>query len=143
MIRIAITQAAYAAIAATLPFGAVAVEPGAGTSEHHVWLAPNVVDRLGHLLGPGESYSDVILRLIADTGASWEHGMIRIAITQAAFDAIAVTLPLGSVAYEPAVDVGDLRYIWLEPRWLERLNSYRGPGESYSEVILWLAGEGG
>ena len=32
--------------------------------------------------------------------------MIRIAITQAAFDAIAKTLPLGSVAYEPAVDEG-------------------------------------
>ena len=30
--------------------------------------------------------------------------MIRIAITQAAFDAIARTLPLGSVAYEPAVE---------------------------------------
>jgi hypothetical protein len=28
--------------------------------------------------------------------------MVRIAITQEAFDAIAQTLPLGSVAYEPA-----------------------------------------
>ena len=34
--------------------------------------------------------------------------MIRIAITQAAVDAIAATLPLGSVAYEPAVDEGGL-----------------------------------
>jgi hypothetical protein len=68
--------------------------------------------------------------------------MIRIAITQAAFEALAKTLPLGSVAYEPALDEGDLRYIWLEPRWLERLNSYRGPGESYSDVILPLAAEG-
>ena len=32
--------------------------------------------------------------------------MIRIAITQAAFDAIAKTLPAGSVAYEPPVDEG-------------------------------------
>ena len=32
--------------------------------------------------------------------------MIRIAITQAAFDAIAKTLPLGSVAYENATDEG-------------------------------------
>jgi hypothetical protein len=32
--------------------------------------------------------------------------MIRIAITQAAFDAIAKTLPLESVAYDPAVDEG-------------------------------------
>ena len=68
--------------------------------------------------------------------------MIRIAITQAAFDAIAKTLPLGSVAYEPAVDEGDLRYIWLEPRWLDRLNSYRGPSESYSDVTSRLAAEG-
>ncbi len=30
--------------------------------------------------------------------------MIRIAITAAAFDAIAATLPLGSVAFEAAVD---------------------------------------
>ena len=32
--------------------------------------------------------------------------MIRIAVTQAAFEAIARTLPLGSVAYEPAVEEG-------------------------------------
>jgi hypothetical protein len=68
--------------------------------------------------------------------------VIRIAITQAAFDAIAATLPLDSVSYEPALDEGDLRYIWLEPRWLDRLKSYRGPGESYSDVILRLAAEG-
>jgi hypothetical protein len=30
--------------------------------------------------------------------------MIRIAITPAAFEAIAKTLPLGSVAFEPQVD---------------------------------------
>jgi hypothetical protein len=34
---------------------------------------------------------------------------------------------------------GGLRYIWLEPRWLDRLKSYRGPGESYSDVILRLS----
>jgi hypothetical protein len=32
--------------------------------------------------------------------------VIRIAITQAAFEAIAATLALGSVAYEPTVDEG-------------------------------------
>ncbi len=31
--------------------------------ERHVWLAPNVVDRLRAMRGPGETYSDVILRL--------------------------------------------------------------------------------
>jgi hypothetical protein len=65
--------------------------------------------------------------------------VIRIAITQAAFDAIARTLPPGSVSYEPAVEEGGMRYIWLVARWVDRLKSYRGPGESYSDVILRLA----
>jgi hypothetical protein len=28
--------------------------------QRHVWLAPNVVDRLRAMRGPGESYSDLI-----------------------------------------------------------------------------------
>ena len=32
--------------------------------ERLIWLAPNVVDRLSALRGPGESYSDVIMRLV-------------------------------------------------------------------------------
>jgi hypothetical protein len=36
--------------------------------ERYVWLAPNVVDRLGAMRGPGESYSDVILRLVEPEG---------------------------------------------------------------------------
>ena len=31
--------------------------------ERLIWLEPNVVDRLGAMRGPGESYSDVILAL--------------------------------------------------------------------------------
>jgi hypothetical protein len=72
-------------------------------------------------------------------------GMIRIAITQAAFDAIARTLPLApglwSRGFENATNEGDLRYIWLEARWLDRLKSYRRAGEDYSQVILRLARE--
>ena len=30
----------------------------------------------------------------------------------------------------------------LEARWLDRLRHLRGPGESYSDVILRLAAEG-
>jgi hypothetical protein len=41
--------------------------------------------------------------------------MIRIAISQAAFAAIAATLPLGSVAYEAELDANGQRYVWLEP----------------------------
>ena len=34
-------------------------------------------------------------------------------------------------------------WIWLECRMLDKLNSYRRAGESYSDVILRLASEGG
>lgn len=67
--------------------------------------------------------------------------MVRIAISVEAFEAIARTLPVGSVAVEPATDEGNLRYIWLEARRLERLRSYRRPGEGYSDVILRLAAQ--
>ena len=64
MIRIAITPAAYAAIAATLALGTVAVEPErAADGSAHIWLDPGVLARLKAVRGPGESCSDVILRL--------------------------------------------------------------------------------
>jgi hypothetical protein len=69
--------------------------------------------------------------------------MIRIAISQAAFDAIAATLPPGSTGYENKVDEQGRRLIWLERRMLDKLNSYRRAGESYSDVILRLAGPSG
>jgi hypothetical protein len=68
--------------------------------------------------------------------------MIRIAITQAAFEAIAATLPLGSVGYENATNERGERLIWLEPRMVDRLGALRGPGESYSDVILRVAKDG-
>ena len=67
--------------------------------------------------------------------------MIRIAISQAAFDAIYATLPPGSTGYENAVNELGERLIWLERRMLDKLNSYRRPGESYSDVILRVAAE--
>jgi hypothetical protein len=39
--------------------------------------------------------------------------MVRIAITQAAFEVIAKTLPLGSVGYENATNEKGERLIWL------------------------------
>ena len=53
-----------------------------------------------------------------------------------AFDAIAKTMPLGSVGYENAVNEKGECLIWLERRMLDKLNSYRRAGESYSDVIL-------
>jgi hypothetical protein len=68
--------------------------------------------------------------------------VVRIAISQAAFDAIAKTLPLGSIGYENAVNEKGERLIWLEPSMVDRLRAMRGPGESWSDVILRLAEEG-
>ena len=64
--------------------------------------------------------------------------MIRIAITPAAFEAIAATLPLGSVGYEPQPNAKGERLIWIEAAIVDRLGAMRGPGESYSDVILRL-----
>ena len=73
--------------------------------------------------------------------ASQGRGVIRIAITQAAFDAIAATLPLGSVSYENAVNERGERYVWLPPKVVDRLKAQRRPGESYSDVVLRIAAE--
>ena len=67
--------------------------------------------------------------------------MIRIAISQAAFDALASTLPLGSVGYENQIDEHGQRLIWLDRAVVDRLRAMRGPGESYSDVILRIAAE--
>jgi hypothetical protein len=66
--------------------------------------------------------------------------MVRIAITQAAYDAICATLPLGSVAVEPYYNERGERLVWLAPAVAHRLTAMRRPGESYSEVILRLVG---
>ena len=67
--------------------------------------------------------------------------MIRIAISPEAFDAIARTMPFGSVNFEAGVDDKGERYIWLPRAVVDRLRALRGPGESFSDVILALASE--
>jgi hypothetical protein len=64
--------------------------------------------------------------------------MIRIAITVETFDALALTLPLGSVACPENLDAKGERRVWLEPTVVDRLRFLRGPGESFSDVILRL-----
>jgi hypothetical protein len=72
MIRISISQVAFQAIAA-LPFGSAVFERDADAKgERNIWLARAVVDRLKALRGPGESYSDVILRLVEVESAGAE-----------------------------------------------------------------------
>jgi hypothetical protein len=74
-------------------------------------------------------------------GASNGAGVIRIAISVAAFQAIASTLPLGSVGYEAGTDERGEPLIWLDRKVVDRLGQMPGPGESYGDVILRLAGE--
>ncbi len=64
--------------------------------------------------------------------------MIRISISIDAFEAIASTLPLGTVGYEPELSPKGERWIWLETAMVERLRAMRGPNEGYSDVILRL-----
>ena len=66
--------------------------------------------------------------------------MIRFAISQAAFDAIARTLPLGSVGLlENATNERGERLVWLDHAVLAGLMAVRGPGESYSDAILRIS----
>jgi hypothetical protein len=65
--------------------------------------------------------------------------MVRIAISQAAFDAIASTMALGSVGFENAPAPKNEVYVWLDHATVAKLRHLRGPGESFSDVILRLA----
>jgi hypothetical protein len=56
--------------------------------------------------------------------------MIRITITQAAFDAIARTMPFGSVNLEAGVDDNGERLIWLPRAVVDRLRSLRAPARA-------------
>jgi hypothetical protein len=67
--------------------------------------------------------------------------MIRIAITQAAFEAVARTLPLGNVSFESKTDEEGQRLIELDRAMVDRLRSLRGPSESFSDVILRIAAQ--
>jgi hypothetical protein len=58
--------------------------------------------------------------------------MVRIAISKAAFDAIAETLALGSVGYENKTDEHGNRLIWLDRSVVDRLRAMRGPGGATS-----------
>ncbi len=55
MVRIAITQAAYKAICATLPLGSVGVEPSFNDrGDREIWIERDVADWLGDMRGSGE-----------------------------------------------------------------------------------------
>jgi hypothetical protein len=64
LIRVSITADAFDAVCATLPLGSVDYAELTVKGERLIWLEAAVVNRLTALGGPGESYSDVILRLV-------------------------------------------------------------------------------
>ena len=62
MIRLTISPAAYAVIAATLPASALE-QSRAPNGDFYVWLEPQYVEQLRATRKLGESFSEVIVRL--------------------------------------------------------------------------------
>jgi len=69
MLRLTISEAAFAAIASTLPEGVEAIPERTETDKVFVWLPKITAETIDRLRGPGEDHSDVILRLAALEGA--------------------------------------------------------------------------
>jgi hypothetical protein len=63
LVTISISAEALAAIAATLPEGREAERRPDGKGGFFITLPHDVLNKLNYVRGPGESYSDVILRL--------------------------------------------------------------------------------
>jgi len=63
MVTIAITPEAFAIIVATLPDGYKAELSSDGNGGFMITLPNGILDRLEVPRGPGESYSDVIIRV--------------------------------------------------------------------------------
>jgi hypothetical protein len=63
--------------------------------------------------------------------------MIRVALTDAAYDAIASTLPKGAARWPMQRDRGQC-FIQVEAAVVDCIRAMRRPGESYSQVILRL-----
>jgi hypothetical protein len=63
--------------------------------------------------------------------------MIRVALTDAAYDAIASALPKGAARWPMQRD-RDQCFIQVEAAVVDRMRAMRRPGESYSQVILRL-----
>ena len=63
--------------------------------------------------------------------------MIRVALTDVAFDTIASTLPKGAARWPMQRDRGQC-FIQVEAALVDRMRVMRKPGESYSQVILRL-----
>lgn len=85
-------------------------------------------------MAPKRSASALKLPLGRDQVAS---EMIRLVLTEGAYDAIASSLPKGSARWPMQRD-GDKCFIQVEAAVVDRMRSMRRPGEDYSDVILRL-----
>jgi hypothetical protein len=63
--------------------------------------------------------------------------MIRIALSDAAYDVIASALPQGAARW-PMQRTGRQCFIQVEAAVVDRMRAIRRPGESYSSVIMRL-----
>jgi hypothetical protein len=70
MIGITISGKAYSAIATTLRASYAVEREIAPDGEYRVWVPRTIVERLLALREPGETFSDVILRLV-ERGSYW------------------------------------------------------------------------
>ena len=77
----------------------------------------------------------------AKGGLAAEHlwCVVTISITADAYAAIEKTLPKGAEAWPAQPDGRGGVRLTLDRKTLDRLTALRGPGESYSDVILRLA----
>jgi hypothetical protein len=80
--------------------------------------------------------ADVTPRNYRSAGIKWLK-MIRVALTDSAYDAIASTLPKGAARWPMQRDRGQC-FIQVEAAVIDRMRAMRRPGESYSEIILRL-----
>jgi hypothetical protein len=65
--------------------------------------------------------------------------VISISITAEAHKAIKATLPEAADSWPVQTDDRGLIRLWLDRPFVDRLAQMRGPGETYSDVILRLA----
>ena len=91
---------------------------------------------------PGDNPGDNGARLgaLASLATGWCRSVISISITPEAFEAIRATLPRSDPP--PLRFPGGFIRIWLDRSVVDGLTAVRGPGESYSDVILRLAKAG-
>ena len=68
--------------------------------------------------------------------------MVRIAISLAAYQALAATMPEGTARPRERLEVGEGVGLWIDQATLAALKRERRAGEGWSEVILRLAEAG-